>query len=178
MALLSIGIASNASTLEKAFGLQDKAYADVTKDKLNRYKINDNLLLSLQVSKVDKYDGYQGKYLKAQFKKPSLTNWTFIETIWIYSYSNNLIFTDINGLTLTIRTKSSNIYTEDKHTTDNEANGKLVELKVVYVKGVYSVYVNSQKLYKGKKRFGALKSITQHLFKADIVIDINLMEIK
>jgi len=181
---LSVSVA-NGATLEKVFGLKDQDFAEVTVNKLNKYKISDNLIFGMQMSKVDKFDGYQGKYWNTTFKKPYLKNWVFIEKAWFFANKNQMTFTDENGLELTIRIKKYNVSAGDRITNKDTAYQKQVMIKVLFVNNTYTVYVNDDKLYSSKKRFSKLKSINQKMRydgigrnTTDTLIDITLSEIK
>jgi len=157
---LSVSVVSG-SELEKVFGLKDQEFAEVTVNKLNKYKMSDNLIFGMQMSKIDSYDGYGGKYWNMIFKKPSFTDWAFIEKIWLYGDMNQLTFTDENGLELIITVKSDDIAAGDRITNSSVADRKQVLLKVLFINHRYTVYVNGDKLYSSKKRFSKLKSINQ-----------------
>lgn len=182
--ILSVGVA-NASEVVKVFGLKDKFYAEVTNKKINRYKINDNLILSIKALKVDRYDGYDGGksgdgcFVEGRFKKPNLKNWVYETKLYVSSVSSfKIIFTDEMGLTLEINRKGKQVSVENKKRGSREGHG-LINIKAIYTNGTLSVYVDGVKFYSSKKRFGLLKSFYQPIHYYDTtLIDINLSGIK
>lgn len=178
LAVLSVS-ALNGATINKVFGLKDKSYAEVTSKKLNKYKISDNFIFGMTMSKVDKYDGYKGTLINGMFKNHKLKNWVFVEKAFMKGSNQQLTFTDENGLNLTIDV----VYSHDGICAGDQcfkgiAKRKLVEMKVLFTNNTYKVYVNDKKLYSSKKRFGTLKSFSQTFHKEDVLIDISLSEIK
>ena len=199
---LSVGVL-NASEISKVFSLQDQEFADVTSNKLQKYKINENLILSMKMSKVDYLDGYQGlskpskynssNFLKAVFINPYLKNWVYNEAItlnmgdsYFYREKNpsSLKFYDENGMVLSLNFKAGKICAGDKCLSSGFKGYRAFNIKIVNVNGTITFSVNDKKIYSSKKRFSKLKSI-EHTFFAytsdgisDTLADFTLSEIK
>ena len=104
--LLMILIVStiDASTMVNIFGLKNQDFEDLTTKKINRYKINDNLMVSLKLLKSTQVDGYYPEggrgSISLKFKRPAIKNWVY--TTSIYAGDGNkystMTFVDETGI--------------------------------------------------------------------------------
>ena len=189
---LSVGVANGAS-LTKVFGLKDQEFAEVAYNKLNRYKVNDNILVSLRLSKTDWLDGYRtfegtSGLFALTFKKPYLKNWVYIEDAFYFqryeSFTRYIKFIDENGLELkvTINSRDGDICAGDK-CMPHASKDRRAQIKVIFANGHVTYYINDKKLYSSAKRFSKLKKITHDIAcynngNVDNLVDVSLLEIK
>ena len=194
LVVLSVSAVSG-SELVKVFGLKDQEFAEVTVKKLNRYKINDNLMITIRLSKTDFLDGYKfspnygGKnagYLAGKFKKAYLENWVYLVDADFFTspyYGKDrdsyITFTDENGLKMRIHMPINQVRIADKSININ----RRTSIKVVYTNKKLTVYVDERKLYSSSKRFGKLKLFEENFFdkgdnKYDVLVDTTLLEVK
>ncbi len=191
LAVLSV-IVLNGSTVEKVFGLKDQEFTEVSKDKLNRYKVNDNLIVSMQLVNNNGngyyYSGNKpaGGLFQIKLLKHGLKNWIINENMTFSCTSKTdsyLRFIDNNGLSIDIKFKNYNILIDGKKINDNGSNNKKTILKVLFVNNKLSIYENDKKIYTESKRFSNLIRIEQ-IFNEhgqdyrDILYDFILSEIK
>lgn len=194
MVILSVG-ALNASSMVKVFALQDYEYANVTTKKIQKYNIDNNLILSMKVFKVETLDGYEGytekdTFIKGVFIKPTLKNWVLTMDINanLYAYRDwprILKITDENGLALSMNINHGKLCAGDMCTeADSDAKNVRITVKVIYANNKVTFYVGNNKLYSSKKRFSKLKSFEYDFHhnnnntKIDTLVDIVISEIK
>lgn len=203
LVVLSIS-ALNAVEFEKVFGLKDQEFAEVSDKKLNKYKVNDNLIVSLQLSKIEELDGYRHYsknggnnkgYINGEFITPKLKNWTFIEDIDLamgYGGRDTILlkFIDESGfdLTSTIKLRNGTVYTGNICSGDKclEIRRGRYTIRVTFINNKFTFKINDTLLYSSKKRFGKLKKFEQILYSDgdlsdepfDNLIDITLSEVK
>jgi len=183
---LSVGVVQG-SELKNIFALKNQSFAELSLEKLNKYKMDNNFLFGLRATKVDRLDGYEIVHMNGMFKKPVLTNWVFTERAWLSEKDKKLIFTDDAGLDLVIEMRDSGDAICTSGQCIKDVLKQQLRLKVVFINKILTVYVNEQKLYKSKRRFGKLKNFAQEFYYTsqdyfrdtrDILIDCKLMEVK
>lgn len=196
--LLAILLATvSQAEIVKVFNLKDNIYANVTDKKANRYKINDNLMLTMQLNKTASLDGYRTEsiiksnlgYFELKVKNKKINNWVCTIDFNFNGESDNpnrqLIFTDDGGLSIPITYNSSgkNKIKIGEHEW-GISPGRLL-LKVVRTNDQISYYLNDKKFHIEKKRFGNIRSISHNFSSydkrirfADVLVNVTLSEIK
>ena len=184
------------SELHKVFSLQDQEFADVTSKKLQKYKVNSNMIVSMQLDKIDFLDGYasltqkQIGFLKLTMIDANIKNWVLTEDLNLYSqYNRNtptyLKLIDENGLELKLTLNNDGKICAGDRCTQRVGDWLRSTLKIVYVNNKVTFYINNKKLYSSSKRFSKLKYITQSFFtpnysgtEYDTLVNMTLSEVK
>lgn len=194
MVLMTFNVSMlNASEMINIFGLKNQDFAEVSSKKLNRYKINDNLMINIKLDKTDEQDGYMSKKsigtIEGVFKAPILDNWVYTSELFLASnYKGFITLKDETGseILFSYGTGENRYYDIRFYAgQDKRIEGKVnnnFKFKVLYINGKVTCHLDNKKIYTSPKRFGKLKSFTQQVRsngeKKDILLDLNLQEIK
>lgn len=190
-------IFSGASAeLVKVFGLKDQEFAELSDKKLNKYKLNENVIVSLQLLKTDAFDGYRHfeknggsdkGYIGIEFITPTMTNWVLTEDIDLrrfYGKNTVIKFMDENGLALILEIKdgggkSAKICTLEKCSERIEGR---TQLRVTRVNNTTTYKINEKALATDNATFGKLKRFEQGIYAVqgtnDVLTDLIFSEIK
>jgi len=185
LGFLSISVL-NASSVVSVFGLKDQDFAELEAGTLNRYKINDNLMISTNLGKTDKMDGYFfnsyriAGFFEGKFKKPVLDNWAYTVDLF-FDQSNvplqKITFMDENGLTFDLKYRPFDPFII-KNKKFSRATQR-TKIKIVFINGTVTYYVNDKKLNSVSQRFGKLKSFRQELSsESNIMLDMHLQKLE